>query len=140
MSTQLTSPAPETQALAIQAEKKRRQFSPWLMLTIVSIALAAFFVAWPIVNVLISSFTSSTEGPFAGWVVFFSDPTYVTALGNTLLLAAIVTVLATVIGVYLAYFMSRFKFLGEGCGGGAPHHRDPRARGHRDPGLADVPG
>ncbi len=110
MSTQLTSPAPETQALAIQAEKKRRQFSPWLMLTIVSIALAAFFVAWPIVNVLISSFTSSTEGPFAGWVVFFSDPTYVTALGNTLLLAAIVTVLATVIGVYLAYFMSRFKF------------------------------
>lgn len=108
MSTMQT--APETQAHQIVTqERKRREFSPWLVLTILALVLALVFVGWPIVNVLLSSFTSGEGNALAGWVTFFSDAQYLSALGNTLLLAAIVTVLATAIGVYLAYFTSRFR-------------------------------
>ncbi|UBH06309.1 iron ABC transporter permease [Leucobacter sp. Psy1] len=102
--------APITQAYSITREKRRRQFSPWLLLTVIAVILALVFVAWPIVNVLLSSFTASEGGPLDGWKEFFADPAYLTAVGNTLLLAAIVTVLATTYGVFLAYFTSRFRF------------------------------
>lgn len=114
MSSQMTSsPPPATRAIDISIAEKKRRFSPWMMLTIVAVILALFFVAWPIFNVLLSSFTSSDEGPFAGWAEFFGDPQYLRSLGNTLLLATIVTVLATCIGVFLAYFSSRFRFWGK---------------------------
>lgn len=113
MSTRTPQTAPVTQAYTISVEKRKRTLSPWLILTIASILLALFFVAWPIVNVLLSSFTASDEGPLAGWVAFFQDPTYLRTVGNTLLLATIVTILATAIGVFLAYFTSRFKFWGK---------------------------
>ena len=106
-----TQTLPETQAHRIVTrERKRREFSPWLLLTVLALVLALVFVAWPIVNVLISSFTSGEAGVLAGWGEFFSDPQYLTALGNTLLLAVVVTILATAIGVFLAYFTSRFAF------------------------------
>lgn len=88
-------------------EERKRRFSPWILLTVVAVGLALYFVAWPILNVLLGSLSG---GGFGGWAEFFSDPKYLRAVGNTLLLAAIVTVLATAIGVYLAYFTSRFKF------------------------------
>lgn len=105
--------APVTQAYTISVEKKKRSFSPWLVLTIVSVALALVFVAWPVINILLSSFTSSEGGPLDGWVEFFQNPAYLTAVGNTLLMATIVTALATAIGVFLAYFTSRFSFWGK---------------------------
>ena len=97
----------------VSTEKKHREFSPWLLLTIITFVLALFFVAWPILNVLINSFKGSDSGALAGWIEFFHDPTYLTAVRNTLVLAVVVTVLATCIGVFLAYFTSRFKFWGK---------------------------
>lgn len=73
--------------------------------------LALVFVAWPVANVIISSFTGG--GTLGGWVEFFTTPRYLRALGNTLLLSAAVTLIATAIGVFLAYFNSRFKFWGK---------------------------
>lgn len=104
---------PPTQAYRIAEERQRRQFSPWLALTIAAMAMALLFVGWPILNVLLKSFSGAQGNPFAGWIEFFGDPLYLTAVGNTLLLAAIVTVIATAIGVFLAYFTSRFKFWGK---------------------------
>lgn len=90
-----------------QQEKPKRQFSPWLLLTVIALALALLFVAWPIVNVILSSLSG---GGFGGWAEFFNDSQYLRTVGNTLMLAAIVTVLATAVGVFLAYFTSRYKF------------------------------
>lgn len=104
---------PVTQAYRIVHERRRRQFSPWLLLTIGAFALALFFVGWPILNVLLKSFSGAEGNPFDGWAQFFGDPQYLTAVGNTLLLAAIVTIIATAIGVFLAYFTSRFSFWGK---------------------------
>ncbi|WP_164234843.1 ABC transporter permease [Microbacterium hydrocarbonoxydans] len=104
---------PQTQAYRIVQEKRRREFSPWLALTIGAVLLALLFVAWPILNVLMKSFSGSSGDPLAGWAEFFADPTYLTAVGNTLLLATIVTLLATALGVFLAYFTARFSFWGK---------------------------
>ncbi len=103
----------QTQAYRITRETRRRSFSPWLALTIGAVLLALLFVAWPILNVLLKSFSGTGGDPLAGWKEFFADPTYPTAVGNTLLLAAVVTVLATAIGVFLAYFTARFSFWGK---------------------------
>ncbi len=108
-----TSTEPQTQAYRITRDTSRRSFSPWLALTIGAVLLALLFVAWPILNVLLKSFSGSGGDPLAGWVEFFADPTYPTAVGNTLLLAVVVTTLATVIGVFLAYFTARFSFWGK---------------------------
>ncbi|MBL3687460.1 iron ABC transporter permease [Leucobacter zeae] len=99
-----------TQAYRITQERRRRQFSPWLALTIAALALALCCIGWPILNVLLHSFSSAGGGPFDGWVRFLGDAQYLTAVGNTLLLASVVTVIATAIGVFLAYFTSRFRF------------------------------
>ncbi|WP_309067009.1 ABC transporter permease [Microbacterium sp.] len=103
----------QTQAYRITRDTRRRSFSPWLALTIGAVLLALLFVAWPILNVLLKSFSGTGGDPLAGWKEFFADPTYPTAVGNTLLLAAVVTVLATAIGVFLAYFTARFSFWGK---------------------------
>lgn len=100
----------ETQAYRIPQANRRFRLSPWLLLAIGATALALVFVAWPIGNILLSSFRSTEGNPFSGWAEFFADPKYLQAVGNTLLLASIVTVLATAIGVFLAYFTARFTF------------------------------
>ena len=101
---------PPTQAYRIVQDRRRRQFSPWLALSIGAVLLALLFVAWPILNLLIRSFSGTAGEPFAGWAEFFGDPTYPKAVINTLILATIVTIFAMVIGVFLAYFTSRFSF------------------------------
>lgn len=98
---------PKTQAYRITQEKTRRQVSPWMILTVIAVLLSLLFVVWPILSVLLGSLSG---GGFGGWVEFFTDGQYLQAVGNTLLLATIVTVLATAIGVFLAYFTSRFTF------------------------------
>lgn len=84
-----------------------------MLISIVAMALALLFVLWPILNILIGSITSSEGGAFEGWRQFFNDPVYLRAVINTLILATIVTALATAIGVFLAYFTSRFSFWGK---------------------------
>lgn len=89
---------------------RRLRFNPWILLTIGALLLAAVFVVWPILNILIGSLTSSEEGAGAGWKEFVADPVYLTAVRNSLVLATIVTLISTALGVFLAFFMSRFSF------------------------------
>ena len=98
--TQVPTPTPARR-------KEPLEISPWLVLTLVAVALSLIFIVWPILSVLLGSLSG---GGLGGWVEFFTGGEYLQAVGNTLLLAAIVTVLATAIGVFLAYFTSRFKF------------------------------
>lgn len=84
---------------------------PWVIITMVAVVLAVTFVLTPILNILIRSLTSG-EG-LGGWVRFVEEPKYLNALGNSLLLSALVALIATVIGVFLAYFASRYRFPGK---------------------------
>ncbi|MCO6058910.1 iron ABC transporter permease [Pseudomonas sp. MOB-449] len=84
----------------------------WTGLSGLALALLALFLLWPLLNLLGSSLTVSGEG-LSGWAQVLDDPKYLRALGNTLLLGALVTLCASIIGVSLAYVTARFDFPGK---------------------------
>ncbi len=86
--------------------------APWPWLTLAALALLVVFLLLPLANVLVGSF-GAAGGP-SGWAAVAADPKYLQAVLNTVLLGAVVTVLALVIGVPLAWFTARFDFPGKG--------------------------
>lgn len=88
--------------------------SPWLWLSLAALALLLVFLVWPVVNILASSFTARSGSGSSGWAVVWSEPRYLRAIGNTVLLGLGVTLLATLIGVPLAYFTARHDYPGKG--------------------------
>ncbi|WAG79754.1 iron ABC transporter permease [Metapseudomonas furukawaii] len=86
--------------------------SIWHLLALCALALLLTFLLWPLANLLFSSvFGAGAEG--TGWSQLRDDPSYLRALGNTLLLGCLVTACAGVLGVSLAYVTARFDFPGK---------------------------
>lgn len=86
--------------------------SIWHLLALCALALLLTFLLWPLANLLLSSvFGAGAEG--TGWSQLRDDPSYLRALGNTLLLGCLVTACAGVLGVSLAYVTARFDFPGK---------------------------
>lgn len=88
--------------------------SPWFWLSLLSLGLLLVFLVWPVVNILSSSFLGRGEGGMSGWATLLSDARYLKAIGNTIVLGLGVTLLATLIGVPLAYFTARYDYPGKG--------------------------
>ena len=84
--------------------------SPWFWLTVLALALLCLFVLYPLANILTASFTGEGE---SGWARMLATPRYIEAIKNTLILASAVTVIATLIGVPLAYVTARYSFPGK---------------------------
>ena len=72
--------------------------SPWPWLAASALALLGIFVLYPLLYIFTASFVG--EGR-SGWLQLFDEPRNLAAIGNTLLLACIVTLFSTVIGVPL---------------------------------------
>ncbi|MCA0243893.1 MAG: iron ABC transporter permease [Proteobacteria bacterium] len=85
--------------------------TPWPWLTLAVLALLVVFLLLPLVQVLVGSFGS---GGRSGWAIVAAEPRYLQAVLNTVMLGAVVTLLALVIGVPLAWFTARFDFPGKG--------------------------
>jgi iron(III) transport system permease protein len=74
---------------------------------------AAFFV-WPIWQILKGGFVDADGRlTFAYLAALLADPTYLVGLRNSFLLACVVTLLAIVISVPLAFVSDRFRFPGK---------------------------
>lgn len=86
--------------------------SPWPWLTLAALALLVVFLLMPLGNVLLGSFGRGAGR--SGWALVASDPKYLQAVFNTVLLGAVVTLFALLIGVPLAWFTARFDFPGKG--------------------------
>ncbi|MFO1220026.1 MAG: iron ABC transporter permease [Burkholderiaceae bacterium] len=84
--------------------------SPWPWLTLAALALLVTFLLWPLANVLLGSFG---RGGRSGWALVAADPRVLQAVLNTLVLGGVVTVLALLVGVPLAWFTARFDFPGK---------------------------
>ena len=84
---------------------------PWGVLTVLSLLLLAFFVLYPL-GVLFSNSVRDESGALslAGFGLLLDNSQFVQALGNTLVLAIIVTTLSVAIGVPLAYMVARYEF------------------------------
>lgn len=87
--------------------------SVWFWLSLAALVSLCVFILYPLVNVLASSFGTARSDGRSGWQVFLSEPKYLRALGNTVLLGLVVTLTTTLIGVPLAYVTARFRFPGK---------------------------
>ena len=85
---------------------------------IVVLVTAAFFAAffvWPILQILKGGFLDSDGHPTFAYIrALLSDPTYLTALGNSFLLACAATALAFLVALPLAFVSDRYLFPGKG--------------------------
>lgn len=81
--------------------------SIWFWLSAAALIVLLTFIVYPIVNIVMSSIGGN------GWSRLLNEPRYGQAIRNSLLLAGVVTVLSTLIGVPLAYVAARFKFPGK---------------------------
>jgi iron(III) transport system permease protein len=87
--------------------------SVWFWLSLAILILLAFFLLYPLINVIASSFGRARSDGLSGWQVLLTEPKYLRAIGNTVLLGLAVTLASTIIGVPLAYFTARFSFPGK---------------------------
>ena len=85
--------------------------SVWFWLTLAALAVLALFLLLPLFNVLVGSFGGSSGK--SGWSLVRQDGKYLTAVVNTIVLGGVVTLLAALIGVPMAYFTARYDFPGK---------------------------
>jgi iron(III) transport system permease protein len=91
-----------------------REFaSIWFWMTALLLMLLGLFLLYPIIAVLSASFSSAGARGASGWSVFLSEPRYLAALVNTVILGLAVTATSALIGVPLAYFAARYDFPGK---------------------------
>ncbi|MCY6482907.1 ABC transporter permease [Clostridium aestuarii] len=80
----------------------------WLYLLLVpGIALILVFLFIPIINIIIPTFYGKTGISFDKYVEFFKDEYYVSIFKRTLKIALITSVITMVLGIPVAYFISR---------------------------------
>ncbi|MGE8591251.1 MAG: ABC transporter permease, partial [Alcaligenes sp.] len=87
--------------------------SPWTWLSLAVLAVLLVFLVWPVLNILSASVLTRNDEGQSGWHILLSDPRYLRAIGNTLLLGMGVTLLAAGIGVPLAYLSARHHYPGK---------------------------
>ena len=87
------------------------KFSFWTIVSLVIIILCIIFIVYPFLNLIIQSFHDSKTETFTlkNYMRFWEKKYYKQALGNSLLISTVVTILATCLGVPLAYIGTRFN-------------------------------
>lgn len=81
--------------------------SVWFWLSVAATVVLLTFIVYPIINIVSSSLGGN------GWEKLLEQPRNLKAIRNSLVLASVVTVLCTLIGVPLAYFTARFRYPGK---------------------------
>jgi len=89
--------------------KIKKYLNFWNIVSLVSLALLFLFLIYPSFSLVSQSFVSSTTGKLTleNYVDFFSLPYYFNALKHSLAVCFATTFFATLIGIPIAYFMSR---------------------------------
>lgn len=88
------------------------RISIWTYATLIALSVLIFAILYPLSSLFAASVTSPNEGGFSleGYRTFFATPDLVAALINTLLLGAITTIGALILGVGTAFAVARFDF------------------------------
>jgi iron(III) transport system permease protein len=86
-----------------------RYFDPLNILWFVLIATLVFLVVSPMAQLLISSFQDSTDGSFTlqNYIAAYGRARYIEALVNTLMLGLVAALLSAIMGIPLAWALSR---------------------------------
>lgn len=83
----------------------------WVIMSLVIIIFCLIFIVYPFFKMIVQSFQDSKSQAFtlANYMKFFRKSYYQEALGHSLLISTVVTILATALGVPLAYIGTRFN-------------------------------
>nr|WP_314099099.1 iron ABC transporter permease [uncultured Lachnoanaerobaculum sp.] len=95
---------------------KKIKLDFWNIVTFLIIIVFAIFLIYPLLSLFLDGFKDSKSGAWSlmNYIQFFSKKYYTSALVNSFKLTISVTVIAVLIGVPLAYFMSFYKIKGKG--------------------------
>lgn len=95
---------------------KKIKLDFWNIVTLLIIIVFAIFLIYPLLSLFLDGFKDSKSGVWSlvNYIQFFSKKYYISALVNSFKLTISVTVIAVLIGVPLAYFMSFYKIKGKG--------------------------
>lgn len=95
---------------------KKIKLDFWNIVTLLIIIVFAIFLIYPLLSLFLDGFKDSKSGVWSlmNYIQFFLKKYYTSALINSFKLTISVTVIAVLIGVPLAYFMSFYKIKGKG--------------------------
>lgn len=95
---------------------KKIKLDFWNIVTFLIIIVFAIFLIYPLLSLFLDGFKDSKSGVWSlmNYIQFFSKKYYTSALVNSFKLTISVTVIAVLIGVPLAYFMSFYRIKGKG--------------------------
>ncbi|WP_343247028.1 iron ABC transporter permease [Diplocloster hominis] len=87
------------------------RFNFWTIMSLLILILCLIFIVYPFLKLIVQSFQNPDTNAFtmSNYLKFFQKKYYQEALGHSLLISTVVTVLATLLGVPLAYIGSRFN-------------------------------
>ena len=90
---------------------KRDRFTFWTIILVLAFIFALIFIVYPFSNLLIQSFTKKNIEGFTlqNYLRFFEKKYYRAALMNSLKICSLTTLLATALGVPLAYIATRYN-------------------------------
>lgn len=117
MSTTTLQPAAPAAPAARSGLMRRLRFlEPATLLWLLLIGVLGFLVLWPIVELLIASFTHRRTGAFtiANYLAAYGRARYVDALLNSLALGALSAAICAVLAVPMAWACSRTDMPGRG--------------------------
>jgi iron(III) transport system permease protein len=84
----------------------------WRLFTFFAFSILIIFVVYPLFSLFKLSFVSPTTGgiTLGGYFTFFEDSLYRSSMMNSLLISAAVTVGSLIIGIVMAFIVSRYEF------------------------------
>lgn len=96
------------------SQKKKSTYDSWIIVSVILLALYAFFMLYPMISLFFKSFTIAETGEktFSNYLMFFNTPANVQALENSFKVSLSVTLFAMILGVPLAYFTTFYKISG----------------------------
>jgi iron(III) transport system permease protein len=89
-----------------------QNFGFWNIVTLGAFALLAFFLLYPLLAVFQQSLASKTGDLLEGYRKFFAQPYYSNSLKNSLLVSLPATLGSVLVGVPLAYIVTRYAIPG----------------------------
>src|SRR5690606_20849151 len=93
----------------------RKRPSFWLLVTVALLLLMAVFLVFPFSSLFVKSFLDPDTAKLTlrHFVYFFQTPYYFNTLKHSLAVSTVTTLFATMIGVPLAYAMTRYNVWGK---------------------------
>lgn len=95
--------------------KKKFKFDVWNCITLISFILLIAFLLYPLFNILKSSFIGAGNNfSLENYSFFFRKKYYYKALINSMVVCTLATIFSTIIGVPMAYIVTRYNIPAKG--------------------------